>query len=62
MTLLVNLDGRAGPPTRPPFVTPVNDPATFILRVVRSIVKARRIAVVCGAWCITISSKCVIDN
>lgn len=56
MTLLVPLDSAVQSPVRPAFVLPVSDPATFTSKVVRAIVKARRITVVCGVWCSFISS------
>ncbi|KAI5120120.1 hypothetical protein M0805_002204 [Coniferiporia weirii] len=49
MTLLVPLDGTAPPQAWPAFVSPADDPATLAARVVQTVLRAKRIAVVCGA-------------
>ncbi|KAH8118258.1 hypothetical protein DFH11DRAFT_1573289 [Phellopilus nigrolimitatus] len=49
MTLLVPLDRTAQCSSWPAFVSPVDDPATFSAKVVKTILKAKRVAVVCGA-------------
>ena len=48
MTLFVPLDPDTPLPTTPAFLNPVVDPATEVNKVVKAILKAKRIAFVCG--------------
>ncbi|KAI0360065.1 DHS-like NAD/FAD-binding domain-containing protein [Trametes cingulata] len=49
MTAFLPLDAAAPFPPSPSFLVPTPDPASQVRRVIKTILKARRIAVVCGA-------------
>ena len=49
MTLYIPLDAATDHPNSPPFVVPSSSPVAHLTTVVQSILKAKRIAVVCGA-------------
>ncbi|PIL35781.1 hypothetical protein GSI_02511 [Ganoderma sinense ZZ0214-1] len=49
MTAFLPLDAAAPCPPSPAFLVPTPDPAGHVKRVVKAVLKARRIAVVCGA-------------
>ncbi|KAM5538504.1 hypothetical protein V8D89_007837 [Ganoderma adspersum] len=49
MTAFLPLDAAASFPPSPAFLVPTPDPAAHVKRVVKAVLKARRIAVVCGA-------------
>ncbi|KAI9000513.1 DHS-like NAD/FAD-binding domain-containing protein [Trametes punicea] len=49
MTAFLPLDAAASFPPSPAFLVPSPDPANHVKRVIKTILKARRIAVVCGA-------------
>jgi hypothetical protein len=49
MTLYIPLDAANDHPNAPPFLLPSSSPAAHLTTVIQSILKAKRIAVVCGA-------------
>ncbi|KAI0833272.1 DHS-like NAD/FAD-binding domain-containing protein [Trametes gibbosa] len=49
MTAFLSLDAAAPFPSSPSFLVPAADPSSHLKRVIKTILKARRIAVVCGA-------------
>ncbi|KAI0768124.1 DHS-like NAD/FAD-binding domain-containing protein [Trametes elegans] len=49
MTAFLPLDAAAPLPPSPAFLVPTPDPVSHVKRVIKTILKARRIAVVCGA-------------
>lgn len=49
MTLYIPLDAKDDSPISPPFLVPSSDPAAHLTTVIQSILRAKRITVVCGA-------------
>ncbi|EGN99156.1 hypothetical protein SERLA73DRAFT_182004 [Serpula lacrymans var. lacrymans S7.3] len=49
MTVFMPLEADSSPPTSPPFLVHSADPSTQVRRVVKAIMKAKRLVVVCGA-------------
>ncbi|PCH42141.1 DHS-like NAD/FAD-binding domain-containing protein [Wolfiporia cocos MD-104 SS10] len=49
MTLFLPLESSSSLPQNPPFLVPSPEPSAHVKRVVKAVMKARRIAVVCGA-------------
>ena len=50
MTAFLPLEAATPLPPSPAFLVPSPDPAHHMKRVVKAVLKARRIAVVCGEW------------
>jgi hypothetical protein len=50
MTVFVPLDSSSSCPAAPSFLVEPDDTSAQFTRVVKAIIKARRIVVVCGVW------------
>ena len=50
MTVFVPLEETSPFPNSPPFLVSSSEPSAHLKKAVKAIMKARRIAVVCGGW------------
>lgn len=62
MTAFLPLEAATPLPPSPAFLVPSPDPASHMKRVVKAVLKARRIAVVCGKYLLGSLSMSDIDE